>query len=60
MLHLVSCFTSSDLNIIPFLLLQRVPPAWGVMKHLNKKIPETASKKAQMYGYFFEQDKYDF
>lgn len=35
----------------------RVPPAWGVTKHLNKKIPETASKKAQMYGYFFEQDK---
>ncbi|XP_020246818.1 uncharacterized protein LOC109824600 isoform X1 [Asparagus officinalis] len=35
----------------------RVPPAWGVMKHVNKKIPETASKKAQIYGYLFEQDK---
>lgn len=35
----------------------RVPPVWGVMKHLNKKIPETASKKAQMYGYLLEQDK---
>ncbi|XP_038989346.1 uncharacterized protein LOC103708086 isoform X2 [Phoenix dactylifera] len=35
----------------------RVPPAWGVMKHLRKKIPEVASKKSQMYGYPIEQDK---
>ncbi|KAG1370183.1 hypothetical protein COCNU_15G005490 [Cocos nucifera] len=35
----------------------RVPPAWGVMKHLRKKIPEVASKKSQMYGYLIEQDK---
>lgn len=37
--------------------LCRIPPAWGVMKHLHKKIPEVASKKLQMYGYLFEQDK---
>ncbi|CAL9178530.1 unnamed protein product [Musa hybrid cultivar] len=35
----------------------RVPPTWGVMKHLHKKIPEVVSKKSQMYGYLFEQDK---
>ncbi|XP_039137866.1 uncharacterized protein LOC120275383 [Dioscorea cayenensis subsp. rotundata] len=37
--------------------LTRVPAAWGVMKHLQKKIPETASKKSQMYGDLIEQDK---
>ncbi|XP_074555868.1 uncharacterized protein LOC141811723 [Curcuma longa] len=35
----------------------RVPPPWGVMKHLYKKIPEVASKKSQMYRYLFEEDK---
>ncbi|WOL01750.1 hypothetical protein Cni_G10467 [Canna indica] len=34
----------------------RIPPAWGVMSHLHKKIPEVASKKSQMYGYLFEED----
>ncbi|KAJ6849046.1 uncharacterized protein M6B38_271535 [Iris pallida] len=37
--------------------ISRVPPLWGVMKHMNKKIPDVASKKAQMYGYLLEQDK---
>ncbi|XP_049385298.1 uncharacterized protein LOC125849284 isoform X1 [Solanum stenotomum] len=35
----------------------RTPPAWGVMKHLNKKVPETAAKKSQMYGYLLDQEK---
>ncbi|KAM7509308.1 hypothetical protein LguiA_019761 [Lonicera macranthoides] len=35
----------------------RAPPPWGVMKHLNKKIPETASRKSQMYGYLLSQEK---
>ncbi|CAN4082303.1 unnamed protein product [Withania somnifera] len=35
----------------------RIPPAWGVMKHLNKKVPETAAKKSQMYGYLLDQEK---
>ncbi|KAM0056380.1 putative BRO1 domain-containing protein BROX [Helianthus debilis subsp. tardiflorus] len=33
------------------------PTAWGAMKHLNKKIPETAAKKSQMYAYLLEEDK---
>ncbi|KAJ0969245.1 hypothetical protein J5N97_022122 [Dioscorea zingiberensis] len=37
--------------------LTRVPPAWGVMNHLKNKIPETVSKKSQMYGDLIEQDK---
>ncbi|KAL6513850.1 hypothetical protein OROHE_019306 [Orobanche hederae] len=32
-------------------------PPWGVMKHLHTKIPETASKKSQMYGYLLDQEK---
>ncbi|XP_060195477.1 uncharacterized protein LOC132624767, partial [Lycium barbarum] len=35
----------------------RTPPAWGVMKHLNKKVPETAAKKSQIYGYLLDQEK---
>ncbi|OMO85500.1 hypothetical protein CCACVL1_10150 [Corchorus capsularis] len=35
----------------------RAPPLWGVMKHLNQKIPEVASRKSQMYGYLLEQEK---
>ncbi|KAH0651555.1 hypothetical protein KY284_031467 [Solanum tuberosum] len=35
----------------------RTPPAWGVMKYLNKKVPETAAKKSQMYGYLLDQEK---
>lgn len=35
----------------------RVPPPWGAMQHLHKKIPETASKKSQMYGYLLDQEK---
>ncbi|KAL7106572.1 hypothetical protein ACP275_06G002400 [Erythranthe tilingii] len=35
----------------------RASPPWGAMKHLHKKIPETAMKKSQMYGYILEQDK---
>ncbi|XP_015064208.1 BRO1 domain-containing protein BROX homolog isoform X2 [Solanum pennellii] len=37
--------------------ITRTPPAWGVMKHLNKKVPETAAKKSQMYGYLLDQEK---
>ncbi|GAA0151013.1 hypothetical protein LIER_09826 [Lithospermum erythrorhizon] len=35
----------------------RAPPPWGVMKHLNKKIPETVLKKSQIYGYLLNQEK---
>ncbi|GAB4848642.1 hypothetical protein Ancab_003352 [Ancistrocladus abbreviatus] len=35
----------------------RAPPLWGLMKHLSKKIPDMASKKAQMYGYLLDQEK---
>ncbi|KAF5735854.1 hypothetical protein HS088_TW15G01370 [Tripterygium wilfordii] len=35
----------------------RAPAPWGSMKHLNKKIPEVASRKSQMYGYLLEEDK---
>nr|GMC99547.1 BRO1 domain-containing protein BROX homolog isoform X2 [Ipomoea batatas] len=35
----------------------RAPPPWGAMKHLNKKIPETALKKSQMYGYLLDQQE---
>nr|XP_009775214.1 PREDICTED: uncharacterized protein LOC104225142 isoform X2 [Nicotiana sylvestris] len=35
----------------------RTPPPWGVMKHLNKKVPETATRKSQMYGYLLDQEK---
>ncbi|KAF3334463.1 BRO1-like domain-containing protein [Carex littledalei] len=35
----------------------RVPPPWGVMKHLHKKIPNVAYKRSQMYAYLLEQDK---
>ncbi|KAK4417939.1 hypothetical protein Salat_2206600 [Sesamum alatum] len=37
--------------------ITRAPPPWGAMKHLHKKIPETASKKSQMYGYLLDQEK---
>ncbi|KAF5816718.1 putative BRO1 domain-containing protein BROX [Helianthus annuus] len=35
----------------------KAPTAWGAMKHLNKKIPETAAKKSQMYAYLLEEEK---
>ncbi|XP_019161347.1 PREDICTED: uncharacterized protein LOC109157990 [Ipomoea nil] len=35
----------------------RAPPPWGAMKHLNRKIPETALKKTQMYGYLLDQQE---
>ncbi|XP_071702040.1 uncharacterized protein [Rutidosis leptorrhynchoides] len=37
--------------------ITRAPAAWGAMKHLNKKIPETAAKKLQMYSYLLEEEK---
>lgn len=37
--------------------VSRAPPPWGAMKHLHHKIPETASKKSQMYGYMLDQEK---
>ncbi|XP_047318470.1 uncharacterized protein LOC124921815 [Impatiens glandulifera] len=39
--------------------ITRAPPAWGGIKQLNKKVPELASKKSQMYGYLLEQEKDD-
>ncbi|GJN25659.1 hypothetical protein PR202_gb13516 [Eleusine coracana subsp. coracana] len=35
----------------------RVPPPWGVMKNMHKKIPDAAYKKFQVYGHLFEQNK---
>ncbi|KAL6960370.1 hypothetical protein U1Q18_038135 [Sarracenia purpurea var. burkii] len=35
----------------------RVPPPWGAMKHLNRKIPEVACKKSQMHGNLLDQEK---
>ncbi|XAR58317.1 hypothetical protein NMG60_11026765 [Bertholletia excelsa] len=35
----------------------KAPPPWGAVKHLNKKIPDLASRKLQMYGYILEQEK---
>ncbi|KFK25635.1 hypothetical protein AALP_AA8G140200 [Arabis alpina] len=35
----------------------RAPPMWGVMKHLNQKIPEVAYRKSQTYGYLLEEDE---
>ncbi|KAK9678101.1 hypothetical protein RND81_11G188300 [Saponaria officinalis] len=37
--------------------VNRAPPLWGAMKHLQQKIPDTASKKSQMYGYLLDQEK---
>ncbi|KAL5204850.1 hypothetical protein ABZP36_009721 [Zizania latifolia] len=37
--------------------ITRVPPPWGIMRNMHKKIPDAAYKKFQMYGYLFEQDK---
>ncbi|CAN8256392.1 unnamed protein product [Cochlearia groenlandica] len=34
----------------------RAPPMWGVMKHLNQKIPEVAFRKSQTYGYLLEEE----
>jgi len=45
------------MSIITLFILLRAPPLWGVMKLLNQKIPEVASKKYQMYGYLLEQEK---
>ncbi|RWR80086.1 BRO1 domain-containing protein BROX [Cinnamomum micranthum f. kanehirae] len=38
----------------------RASPLWGVIKHLNQKIPELASKKSQIYAYLFEEDNSTF
>ncbi|XP_051140973.1 uncharacterized protein LOC127258240 [Andrographis paniculata] len=35
--------------------ITRSPPPWGAIKHLYKKIPDTASKKSQMYAYLLHQ-----
>ncbi|KAK6155348.1 hypothetical protein DH2020_009596 [Rehmannia glutinosa] len=37
--------------------ITRASPPWGAMKHLHNKIPETATKKSQMYGYLLDQEK---
>ncbi|WJX77139.1 hypothetical protein P8452_60474 [Trifolium repens] len=63
----VSCFLAADELLaeskkacLSFCLaapVTRAPPLWGVMKLLNQKIPEVASRKYQMYGYLLEQEK---
>ncbi|XP_024975164.1 uncharacterized protein LOC112513203 [Cynara cardunculus var. scolymus] len=63
----VCCFLAAEeilteskkacLNFCLTVPITRVPYAWGAMKHLNKKIPETAAKKSQMYAYLLEQEK---
>ncbi|XP_071694062.1 uncharacterized protein [Rutidosis leptorrhynchoides] len=45
------------LNFCLILPITRAPAAWGAMKHLNKKIPETAAKKSQMYASLLEEEK---
>lgn len=37
--------------------ITRVPPPWGIMKNMHKKIPDVAYKKFQIYGHLLEQDK---
>lgn len=37
--------------------ITRAPPLWGSMKHFHHKIPDTASKKSQLYGYLLDQEK---
>nr|XP_043608562.1 uncharacterized protein LOC122580356 [Erigeron canadensis] len=63
----VCCFLAAEeilteskkacLNFCLALPITRAPAAWGAMKHLNKKIPETAAKKSQMYAYLLEEEK---
>ncbi|KAI3503623.1 hypothetical protein L1887_32069 [Cichorium endivia] len=63
----VCCFLAAEeilteskkacLNFCLTVPITRAPAAWGAMKHLNKKIPEIAAKKSQMYGYLLEQEK---
>ncbi|KAI3666060.1 hypothetical protein L6452_44698 [Arctium lappa] len=63
----VCCFLAAEeilteskkacLNFCLTVPITRAPCAWGAMKHLNKKIPETAAKKSQMYAYLLEQEK---
>ncbi|KAI3825262.1 hypothetical protein L1987_06743 [Smallanthus sonchifolius] len=63
----VCCFLAAEeilteskkacLNFCLTVPITRAPAAWGAMKHLNKKIPETAAKKSQMYAYLLEQEK---
>ncbi|KAL6567735.1 hypothetical protein OROGR_001403 [Orobanche gracilis] len=52
--------TESKKSCLTFCLadpVTRASPPWGAMKHLHTKIPETASKKSQMYGYLLDQEK---
>ncbi|KQJ88458.1 uncharacterized protein LOC100839641 [Brachypodium distachyon] len=37
--------------------ITRVPPPWGIMKNMHKKIPDVAYKKFQIYGHLLEQNK---
>ncbi|KAK6928581.1 hypothetical protein RJ641_007172 [Dillenia turbinata] len=63
----VCCFLAADellsnskktcLSFCLAVPVTRVPPPWGIMKHLHKKIPEIASRKLQMYGYLLDQEK---
>ncbi|KAK6912925.1 hypothetical protein RJ641_022526 [Dillenia turbinata] len=63
----VSCFLAADellsnskktcLSFCLAVPVTRVPPPWGIMKHLHKKIPGIASRKLQMYGYLLDQEK---
>ncbi|CAK9183699.1 unnamed protein product [Ilex paraguariensis] len=63
----VCCFLAADellaeskkacLSFCLAVPVTRAPPLQGAMKHLNRKIPETASRKSQMYGSLIDQDK---
>ncbi|MFS8017538.1 putative BRO1 domain-containing protein BROX [Helianthus anomalus] len=66
-INAVCCFLAAEeilteskkacLNFCLTAPITRAPTAWGAMKHLNKKIPETAAKKSQMYAYLLEEEK---
>ncbi|KAJ0857547.1 putative BRO1 domain-containing protein BROX [Helianthus annuus] len=68
-INAVCCFLAAEeiltqskkacLNFCLTALITRAPTAWGAMKHLNKKILETAAKKSQMYAYLLEEEKRD-
>ncbi|KAJ0714829.1 putative BRO1 domain-containing protein BROX [Helianthus annuus] len=66
-INAVCCFLAAEeilteskkacLNFCLTAPITRAPIAWGAMKHLNKKILETAAKKSQMYAYLLEEEK---
>ncbi|XAR52045.1 hypothetical protein NMG60_11006892 [Bertholletia excelsa] len=63
----VSCFLAAEellseskracLSFCLAVPITRAPPPDGAMKRLNKKIPEVAIKKSQMYGQLLDQQR---